>query len=183
MADNKLQIILDEQGVAKENAKQLLEAFGAPFEEAGEILKDYKTIVVTDAKQTDLMNKARTKRLALKKTRVEVEHKRKELKADILKTGQAIDSVAKFVKQVIEPAEEYLQLQEDFAAIQEARRLEERKAKRIEKLSKYTDDVSAYNLDEMTDESFNRLIDMLTDIKAREEAEAKIAERVYNGKI
>lgn len=39
MQDNELQVILTEQNVAKENAKQLLEAFGAPFEELQEPIK------------------------------------------------------------------------------------------------------------------------------------------------
>ena len=41
---NQLQVILQEQNVPAEQAKSLIEAFGGPFEEAGEILANYQTI-------------------------------------------------------------------------------------------------------------------------------------------
>jgi hypothetical protein len=172
MPDNKLQVILTEQNIAKENAEQLLKAFGAPFEEAGAILSDYKTIKVTEEDQFDLMAEARSKRLALKNIRVEVEKKRKELKEDSLRTGKAIDSVAKFVKEIIEPAEEYLEEQEKFTEIRQAERAANLKAERIEKLMQYTDDISLYNLDEMTVEQFDSL---LTTLKAQHDT--RIAEQ------
>jgi hypothetical protein len=155
---NDLQLILAEQNVAKENAKQLIEAFGAPFTEAGEILSTYKKIEVTDESQKDLMAEAREKRLTLKKIRTGVETKRKELKEDALRTGKAIDGVAKYIKDNIQPAEEYLELQEKFAEIKEAERAALLKAERIEILSKYTDNLSVYNFDIMQQETFDTLL-------------------------
>ena len=165
---NDLQVILDEQQVAKENAKQLLEAFGAPFEEAGVILANYKEIKVTSEDDFVKMAEARDKRLALKKVRTGVENKRKELKADIVRAGKAIDSVARFVKDTIEPVEEYLELQEKFAEIKAAERAAAVKAERLEKLAKYTDDITLYNFEAMTDDQFANLISSL---KAQKEAE------------
>lgn len=167
MPDDQLQVILAEQNVAKDNAKALLDAFGAPFEEAGKILAEYKTIIVTGEDQFDLMADARSKRLALKNIRVDVEKKRKELKEDSLRTGRAIDSVAKFVKENIEPAEKYLETQEKFTEIRQAERAAKLKAERIEKLMQYTDDLSLYNMDVMTDEQFDTL---LATLKAQYEA-------------
>jgi len=161
MSDSQLQVILTEQNVPKENAQLLLTAFGAPFEEAGKILAEYQTIVVTEEDQFDLMADARSKRLALKNIRVDVEKKRKELKEDSLRTGRAIDSVAKFVKEIIEPAEKYLETQEKFAEIRQAERIAKVKAERIEKLMQYTDDLSLYNMDTMTDEQFDSLLESL----------------------
>lgn len=172
MENNQLQVILTEQNIAKENAKQLLEAFGAPFEEAGRILAEYQTIVVTEEDQFDLMADARSKRLALKNIRVDVEKKRKELKEDSLRTGRAIDSVAKFVKEIIEPAEKYLETQEKFAEIRQAERAAKVKAARIEKLMQFTDDLSLYNMDTMTDEQFDALLASL-----KSQYEAKLAEQ------
>lgn len=180
MANNQLQVILDEQGVAKENARQLLEAFGAPFTEAGEILTDYKAIVVTDEEDFETMAVARTKRLKLKEIRVGVEKKRKELKEDSLRTGRAIDSVAKFVKENIEPAEEHLELQEKFAEIKQAERAAKVKAERIELLMTYTDDISLYNLDEMTEEQFDTLV---TTLKTQKEAAAKAEKQAEEARI
>ena len=170
MSNNKLQVILNEQGIEKSDVAKLVEAFGGPFEEAGQILATYKDIKVTDEKDTAGMAKARELRLILKKARTTVENNRKELKADIVKQGKAIDSVARYVKEEIEPAEEYLELQEKFAELAQAKREADLKAKRIEQLMQYTDDLSVYNLDGMTEDQFNTL---LATLKAQYEAEQK----------
>lgn len=168
--NNKLEVIAKEQNLAPADVKKMVEAFGGPFEEAGEILANYKKIVVTSETDTKGMQEAREQRLILKKARTTVENKRKELKADIVKQGKAIDGVARFVKEEIEPAEQYLELQEKFAEIKKAERAANLKAERIEKLMQYTNDLSVYNLDDMTEESFNTL---LAQLKAVAEAEAK----------
>lgn len=168
---DQLQVVLKEQNIPKENAEQLLKAFGMPLEEVGEILVSYKDIVVTDEEQFDLMAEARSKRLKLKEIRVSVEKKRKELKEDSLRTGRAIDGVANLVKQEIEPAEKYLESQEKFAEIRQAERAAKLKAERIESLVKYTDDISLYDLDSITEEQFKNL---LANLKAQHKA--KIAE-------
>lgn len=186
---SELSTILEEQNVAQENAKMLLSAFGAPFEEAGEILKDYRfdddgnliptkeTIAVTQEDQFDLMAEASDKRKALKKIRSSVENKRKELKADSLRTGQAIDSIAKRVKNAIEPAEKYLEMQEKFAELKQAEREAKLKTERVEKLLAYTDDISLYNIDSMNQEQFDSLLASLKSaheaaIEAEKKAEA-----------
>lgn len=175
--ENKLQIILSEQNVAKENAELLLKAFGAPFEEAGRILAEHKTIVVTKEDDFALMAEARSKRLALKDIRIGVEKKRKELKEDSLRTGKAIDSVAKFVKEIIEPAEEYLEQQEKFAEIKQAERAAKVKAERISELSKYmSDPASYYRLDDMTDEQYDEALQSAKSVYDIKQAEIKKAE-------
>lgn len=180
--NNKLQVIFDEQGIEKSDAQKLVEAFGGPFEEAGDILATFErdsegnlvpgkdAIKVKDENDFATMAEAREKRLALKKARTTVENKRKELKADIVKQGKAIDSVARFVKEEIEPAEKYLEEQEKFAELRAAEKAAKLKAERVEKLMAYTDDISLYNLDEMNDDQFNSL---LATLKAQKEAEEK----------
>lgn len=190
MKENQLQVILTEQNVGQENAKKLIEAFGAPFEEAGEILSTYQEIKVTGHKQVALMEEARTKRLALKKIRTGVENKRKELKEDALKAGRVIDAVARYVKETIQPAEEYLQLQEDFVKIEAEKAAAEKKAARLERLSPLVGDVSFYNYEEMTDEQFENLITERQEARAaaekkraEEEAEKKRAEEAEAKRI
>lgn len=155
---NQLQVILKEQNVPKTQAEQLVAAFGGPFEEVGAILADYQTIKVTDIKDTKGMAEARTKRLALKAARTTIERNRKQLKEDINKTGRAIDSVARFLKEAIAPAEEYLQLQEDFAKLEAKRKYEEMLANRREQLIKLGADPDRYNYKELPNEAFEQLI-------------------------
>jgi hypothetical protein len=171
MKENQLQVILKEQNIEKESATAIVKAFGGPFEEAGEILATYKSIEVTDESQTDLMLQARSKRLALKKARTTVETNRKALKEDIVKQARAIDSIARFVKESIQPAEEYLEQQEKFAEIKRAERAAQLKAERVEKLMQYTDDISVYNLSVMSNDQFNTLLNTL-----KAQHEAKLAE-------
>ena len=174
--DNQLQTILKEQDLDGNHAQALLDAFGAPFEDAGKILADYQTIKVTDESDTKSMKEAREKRLALKKTRSFVENKRKELKQNIIKEGRAIDAVATFVKEVIQPAEEYLQLQEDFAKIKEQERLSKLKQERFDALLEYVVNPNLYNFIELSDDEFKELLDKLEKDKEAEIAAQKKAE-------
>lgn len=169
--NNEIAIKLNNLVKEADNPQSLLEAFGAPFEEAGEILRDYQLIKVTDASETSVMAEARTKRLALKKVRTTVENKRKQLKEGILLQGRVIDNVAKFVKEVIEPAESYLQTQEDFVNIQEEARIDKIVNERLEKLSVYQIDLTLYNLRTMTDDQFDNL---LNEQKTAEENRIKL---------
>lgn len=169
--NKELVVILNNQSVSTESQRLLVEAFGGPFEDVGEILADYKTIKVTDITQVKEMAKAREKRLALKNARTTVERKRKELKEDSLKTGRAIDAVAKFVKEQIEPAEKYLEQQEKFKELKEQAEAAERLAVRTEAVAKFTDP-ALYTLDTMAEETFQELLIKL-DREAAEKAEAE----------
>ena len=185
--NKELETILNEQSIAQDNANALIKAFGAPFTDAGEILQNYQSIKVTKEDDFALMTEAREKRLALKNIRVSVEKKRKELKEDSLRVGRAIDSVARFVKDTIEPAEKYLEDQEKFAEKKAAERAAAKRAARIEKLADLTDDISLYNFDDMSDDQFDALVSQLklqkeAEIAAKRKAEeeriaAEVAER------
>ncbi|OLT47746.1 hypothetical protein BJF87_21260 [Gordonia sp. CNJ-863] len=177
-----LQAKLPAYRVDPADAQALLVEYGAPFTEAGEILTTFETIQVKDEDDKATMKLARAHRLKLRQVRIGVENKRKELKADIVKRGNAIDGVARFVKEVITPAEEYLQAQEDFAKIKEAEHKVARLAHRIEALSPLTNNTSVYDLDAMSDDDFESLITRLKQerddsLAAEEKAKAEAAAR------
>ena len=176
----QLETIIAEQGITKAGMHPLIEAFGAPFTEAGEVLADYQAIKVKDELDLGTMAKAREARLILKKARTTVENNRKELKADIVKQGRAIDSVARFVKEQIEPAEKYLETQEKYAELKAAERTARIRAERIEKLSQYVDDLTIFNLDEMTDERFEVVLESA---KSQYEAEIRLAKEAEEKRI
>lgn len=185
--NNQLQVILKEQHIDEEQGQELVKAFGGPFNEAAEILANYKDIKVTDVDDTDGMKAAREKRLALKKARTTVENKRKELKEGIVKQGRAIDMIARYVKDTIAPAEEYLQLQEDYAKLEAKRQHEAKITKRLEQLAmrELTPlQYEQYDYEGMTDEQFTALladIDEAARLKA-EEAKRLEAERAAEAK-
>lgn len=187
-----LQVIISEQGIEESDAKRLAEAFGGPFQEAGSILLNFSinskkelvpskdAVKVTEEDDLEGMKKAREQRLILKKARTTVENKRKELKDNIVKQGNAIDAVARFVKEQIKPAEDYLKLQEEFAGIKAMERAAAKKAERIEKLSQYSDNLSLYNLDDINDEQFDEL---LSTLKSQHEAKIAEAKRIEEERI
>lgn len=172
VVSNELAVILDEQGVSPESQKTLVEAFGGPFNEVGDILATYEKIVITDDSSIEDVLHAREYRLALKNARTTVERKRKELKEDSLKTGRAIDAVARFVKETIEPAERYLETQEKYKELKAAAQKAERLAARTAAISKFTDP-DLYNLNDMEEDAFQKVLIKLE----QEAADAAAAER------
>jgi len=169
---HELQVILDEQGVSDKGAQELVAAFGGPFNEVGDILATYEKIVITDDSTVEEVLHAREQRLALKNARTTVERKRKELKEDSLKTGRAIDAVARFVKETIEPAEQYLETQEKYQQLKAAAQKAERLAARTSAIVKFSDP-DMYNLNDMEEEAFQKLLIKLE----KEAADAAAADR------
>lgn len=117
-------------------------------------------IVVTDETQKELMLEAREGRLLLKDKRIEVEKTRQSLKEQSLNEGRLIDSVAKYLKGLIEPAEKHLELQEKFIEIQEQNKRIQLKADRTELLQPYKEviDPNSIQLDLITEEAFTTIL-------------------------
>ena len=181
---NELAKIIDEQGLSADNRNALVEAFGGPFKEAGDILVNFSfdeernlipgenAIKITDVTQIKEMSEAREMRLELRKARITIENNRKDLGSEALKYTQAINAVARALKEKIEPVEEYLAEQEKFKELREKAEAAERLTARTEAIAKFTDP-TMYNLETMAEESFQELL-----IKLEKEAAEKVeAER------
>lgn len=121
-------------GLNQEKSSVLLAKF-SDFETIAEKWKaEAVQIVVTDESQTKEMERAREGRLILKDKRTSIERTRKMLKEESLRTGQAIDKIAKYLTSLIEPIEEYLEKQEKFVEFKRAAELKEKLEKeRIER--------------------------------------------------
>lgn len=117
-------------------------------------------IVVTEETQKELMAEAKEGRLLLKAKRIEVEKTRKSLKEQSLSEGRLIDSVAKYLTGLIEPAEKHLELQEKFVEIQEQNKRIKLKADRTELLQPYKEviDPNSIQLDLITEEAFTTIL-------------------------
>jgi len=88
------------------------------------------SLVVEDETQTGLMFEAGVARKALASIRIAVEKQRKIMKEDSLRTGQAIDGVAKMMRERIEAMEAHLAAQENYIANKEAARPSDRRVER-----------------------------------------------------
>lgn len=149
-------------------------------------------------------------RIGIKTKRVEIEKKRKDLKADSLKFGKAVDSEAKRITSLLMPIEEHLISQERIVDDEEERvkaeKIEKEKDRirgRIERLitigavfngSVYVFETLSTNLEELkvlTNEEFDGFIDKLAGVvqsrkdknaELKAEQERKDAERKAESK-
>ncbi len=114
-ADSPLAVIVMDSGLDTNKSKFILDEFQGYFAIASEWEARAKTIVVTSEDQKAEMQLARTGRLFLREKRIAIEKARKALKEQALREGKAIDGIANVLKALIEPVEDYLDKQENFA--------------------------------------------------------------------
>jgi hypothetical protein len=190
--DNTFELVAAEQGITLAPADPIAVSFGAIFAQAADWKAKAETIRITDVSQVREMKLARETRLALKEIRVSADKKHKELKADILMRGKAIDGARNIVEALIKPIESHLLEQEQFAERKEQARKDALKAERVAALSPYADP-QFYALADMPEEAFAGLLGSSriahenklaaaakaeADRIAREQAEAAERERV-----
>lgn len=155
---NPLAVEVLKENLPEADAMALQSSFLPFFQEAQNLKAVAESIVVTDAEQTDLIAKAREMRLSLKRVRTSTENTRKELKAESLRRGKAIDGMANIIKFIIEPLEEHLEKQENFAALQMAGKIEAVKQERVKELAAFGVDAMLYtDLGTMPDDLYEKL--------------------------
>ena len=129
----QLMKITRESNLDPDLANEFLINFEEHFKMANEWSKKAKLMIVTNDNQTVLMEQARVARLFIRGKRLEIENFRKSKKEYYLRGGQAIDKVCTFLKNMIEPIENHLDLQEHYIEYkkkaEEARLLAEVQAK------------------------------------------------------
>ena len=142
--------------IEKSKSNYIIEKFSEFTTIATEWNEKANAILVTDENQLDLMLQAKEGRLLLKAIRIEIEKTRKSLKEQSLNEGRLIDSIAKSLTALVEPAEKHLDLQEKFVEIQDQKRKAELKAKRYELMLPYSEvlDPQTLQLDIITEEAF-----------------------------
>jgi hypothetical protein len=173
--DPKAIQVIAESGVEKSTAKMLQESFSPFFQQAGSVIDDAKSIVVTDLSETDKMTKARELRLVLKNTRIAADKKRMSLKEDSNRYGKAVQGIYNVLDYLIVPVEKYLAEQEEFAERIEAKKKEELTQKRILEVQPFSEFIPiGIDLGSISDDDFSKLLSgakFQTD--AKKEAEAK----------
>lgn len=135
---------------------QIFASFESQIAPLSKIAND---LAITSADQTAEIAIARTTRLSLKKLRVAVENRRKELKEGILEEGRKIDGAANKLKELIEPLEEKLAAQEKIAERLEAERKLKLAEERAEALKPFGIDPTFYALADMPAESWEQLLE------------------------
>ena len=183
---NKIDELIGTGVIEKTKADYIKEKFQDFTQAIEEWSEKANAIVVTDENQKELMSEAREGRLLLKAKRIEVEKTRKSLKEQSLNEGRLIDSVAKYLTGLIEPAEKHLELQEKFVEIQEQNKRIKIKAERTMLLQPYLDVINPYSiqLDLITEEAFSTILNgaKLALENKKKEVERLEFERIENEK-
>lgn len=183
MSDNILALEVRKENLPEPEAIALQTAFLPFFQQAEAMKEKAMSINVTSVDQVDEIKRAREWRLTIKNIRVDTEKVRKGLKEESLRKGKAIDGMANVIKFLIAPIEEHLDNQEKFVEIQEQKRIEETKKKRIIELLQYQVDGNNFTeLGSMSDAQYNLLLNgsktqYETMIAAAKKAEADRIER------
>lgn len=167
---NKLLLAIEESQLESQTALALNNKFVTFFEQAEEWKKKAEGLVVTDVSQTREMKMAREARLALRDIRVNADKVRVALKEDSIRYGKAVQRIYNDIEQAIKPIEKYLEEQEKFAEIQEAKRKAELRIIRANELLPFAEFVPlGVDLENMKEEDYQKTLN-----GARLQLQAKI---------
>lgn len=160
--------IPENSGLEIESQQSLIALFQPLFDKANEWREKALACRVTDINDKHGMKFARESRLGLREIRLEVEKRRKAAKEDSLRKGRAIDGMANVFKAAVEPIEEFLLEQEQFAERHEAARIATLQGERLSLMMPYgcLDSMNTASLGTLTQEGFEAL---LADAKALHE--------------
>jgi hypothetical protein len=86
-----------------------------------QVREEYMALTVTGPQDQDGYRSAEVALKKVVRMRTSVEKKRKELKADSVRYGKAVDGEARRIRELIEPIEEHLKKQCDIVRLEEAR--------------------------------------------------------------
>lgn len=173
MTTQSLELVVSENRLPVTEADAIRSAFAPLFEQATQWASRVDTLSVTDVSQVREMKLARESRLALKEIRCNAERKRKELKEDALRKGNAIDGLYNVIAYLVEPLEKRLLDMEQFAERKEEARLDERLKERTAALAYYEyTAIDGPTLRALTDEAYDAILE-----SAKVRHESMVAER------
>lgn len=157
--NNKLIELVKGSNLDESKRNYILTNFQSYFQIAKEWEEKAKALVITDISQIAEMKQAREGRLFLREKRILLEKSRKDLKDASLQEGRTIDAIAKMLTGLIEPTENYLEEQENFAKVQEEKRKKALKEQRELLLAPYNVITSVYDLGSMDEQTFQFILE------------------------
>lgn len=105
---------------------------------------DYMGLIVKNVRDEEGYKLVHSARMVIKGKRIEVEKKRKELKEDALRYGQAVDKEAKRITALLEPIEGHLESQEKIIDDEKARIKAEAEAKELARIQARIDKIFSF---------------------------------------
>ena len=165
--------------IPQKDKDQIIEKFVEYKSIAEDWAKKAYTIKVTSLEDKEAIQDAKDAYKLLKGKRVELEKKRKQLKDKSLQEGKFIDSIAKALEAIIEPAEKHLEQQAKYAEILKKQEADALKNKRAELLAPYREIINPdeYPLETLSDMAFDTILNgakvSFEQYKAKKEEEEK----------
>lgn len=172
-----LPAIIEKSGISTEQAKAIQQHFEDFLKQVDEWSDKAYRINVTDPGQKDLIAEAKKAYTIVRNVRLNAETVRKELKEESLRKGKLIDGIANFVKDRVTPIEEHLYKQVKFVELKEKEDLAKKVQERSQALLQYVTDISIYNLETMTEEAFQNLLNDSKTIFDKKKAEQEELEK------
>lgn len=157
-------IVAQAAGLSVDGVESLKRGFAPHFAKLHEMAAQANLVTESQPKQ------ARVLRLQIKGIRTEAEKTRKELKADSLLRGKAIDGINNVLLYQLKPVEDRLEAIEKAEEIAAAKKKEELRIQREAALAPYVLEVHLYPVADMKQEAFDQL---LANSKAAHEAAEK----------
>lgn len=173
MSTSIVQKVPEASQLPQEIVDDLQKNFNPLFDKAQEWKNKAESLTVTDESETEKMEEAKKARLELKKIRTNADKIRKDLKQESLLKGKAIDGMFNIIKYLVVPLEEHLEKQEKFVEIKEKERLDALEEKRREELLNYMEDTSAYHLREMSEETYQDILQQQKELYHKRQREIK----------
>lgn len=174
-------VIPADSGLEPESITSLKALFEPFFIQAEDWRVKALACKVTSIEDKRGMKFARESRLALREIRISVEKRRKEAKEDSLRRGKAIDGFANIFKAAVEPIEEYLLEQEQFAERAEAAERQRLKEERESVLAPFLGEGQpVIALEMMSGETWDRY---LADARMLHEAKQEAARKAEADRI
>lgn len=180
---------VNNHGLTTQQQSALVDNLSSFYVQALEWKEKAFAFVITDENDVEKIKEAKVARIAVKNIRTSIENKRKELKENSLKEGRAIDDIAGFLKSIVEPIENHLIEQENFAETKRKEREKQIIEDRTKLLVAIEADPTFYDLAGMPDEVFLKLVEDLTGayeykkIKAQKEEEQRVLQERYNKRL
>lgn len=164
------------------DARAVALSFGSMFERIGEWQDDASRCVVKSEADVGKMDRARSLRLEIRRTRVDFDKARKALKAGILAKTKAVDGAFAVFCSFVEPLEERLRENEEFAARARKAREDAVASARRDVLSSLEYPAAAWpetsRLGAMSEDEWAEVHTLARDAKAERLERARVAEEV-----
>lgn len=147
MSSNIQLFIEKQEGLKANQIQSLTEIFSNLFEKTDTWKNEIQDNTPTSYDDGEKIMRSRELRLQVREARLTITKLHKELKADALAEGRALDAIKRFGLEILEPLEDQAEKNENFIKIQEELRLSKLQEERMKIIGEYADVMPVHQTD------------------------------------